>query len=61
MEKIPDQQELEKELSEYLSKKYGSRIKVLAPHWVAKPEKDGEPTGKAAQPSQIKFDLKPEE
>ncbi len=30
-EKIPNQQELEKELSEYLSKKYGNRIKIISP------------------------------
>src|SRR4030042_5966683 len=61
MEKIPDPKELEKELSDYLTKKYGSRIKVLAPHWVAKPEIDGEGQGKGAKLGQIKFDLKPEE
>jgi ATP-dependent Clp protease ATP-binding subunit ClpX len=61
MEKIPDQKELEKELSEYLSKKYGSRIKVYAPHWVAKPEKDAKAAGKAGKLSRINFDLKPEE
>ena len=61
MEKIPDPKELEKELSDYLTKKYGSRIKVLAPHWVAKPEIDGEDQGKGAKLGRIKFDLKPEE
>ncbi len=61
MDKIPDQKELEKELSEYLTKKYGSRIKVMVPHWVAKPEKDGEDKGKARKPGKINFDLKPEE
>jgi ATP-dependent Clp protease ATP-binding subunit ClpX len=30
-EKLPNQKELEKELSEYLSKKYGSRIKIISP------------------------------
>jgi ATP-dependent Clp protease ATP-binding subunit ClpX len=30
-ERLPDQQELEKELSEYLSKKYGNRIKIISP------------------------------
>jgi ATP-dependent Clp protease ATP-binding subunit ClpX len=58
-DKIPDQKELEKELSEYLSRKYGSRIRVYAPHWVAKPEKDS--SGKAGKLSKINFDLKPEE
>jgi ATP-dependent Clp protease ATP-binding subunit ClpX len=61
MEKIPDPKELEKELSDYLSKKYGSRIKVLAPHWIAKPEKDANGQGPGRNPSKINFDLKPEE
>ena len=61
MEKIPDPKELEKELSEYLTKKYGSRIKVMAPHWVAKPEIDGEGQDKGDNLGRIKFDLKPEE
>ena len=30
-EKIPNQKELEKELSEYLSKKYGNRVKIISP------------------------------
>ncbi len=61
MEKIPDPQELEKELSEYLTRKYGSRIKVVGPHWVAKPEKSDGPQGKADKSGRINFDLKPEE
>jgi endopeptidase Clp ATP-binding regulatory subunit ClpX len=61
MEKIPDPKELEKELSDYLTKKYGSRIKVLAPHWVAKPEKDDDDQAKSPKLGRIKFDLKPEE
>jgi ATP-dependent Clp protease ATP-binding subunit ClpX len=61
MEKIPDPKELEKELSDYLTKKYGSRIKVLGPHWVAKPEIDGEGQGQGAKLGGINFDLKPEE
>ncbi len=61
MEKIPDPEELQKELSDYLSKKYGSRIKVLAPQLVAKVEKDGDSKGKGDLGSKINFDLKPEE
>jgi ATP-dependent Clp protease ATP-binding subunit ClpX len=30
-ERLPNQQELERELSEYLSKKYGNRIKIISP------------------------------
>ena len=61
MEKIPDQKELEKELSDYLSKKYGSRIKVVSPYWVAKPEPEKKGKGKSDKLGQINFDLKPEE
>ena len=63
MDKIPDPEELQKELSDYLSKKYGSRIKVLAPQLVAKldKEEDGKGKGKGKLLSKINFDLKPEE
>ncbi|MFP5212996.1 MAG: AAA family ATPase [Acidobacteriota bacterium] len=59
--KFPDQEELEKELSEYLSKKYGYRIKVISPMMMS--QKDSQPS---AQPKgdgleRIKFDMKPEE
>jgi ATP-dependent Clp protease ATP-binding subunit ClpX len=62
--KVPDQKELEKELNEYLGKKYGDRIRLVVPMLFPKPqaeevskeEKDlGEGKGK------IHFDLKPEE
>ncbi|OGP72742.1 MAG: ATPase, partial [Deltaproteobacteria bacterium RBG_13_58_19] len=61
MEKIPEQKELEKELSDYLSKKYGSRIKVISPYWVAKPEKETAGQRPSGKLSRINFDLKPEE
>ncbi len=61
--KIPNQKELEKELSEYLSKKYGDRIKIISPFVVPKPQ-EAATGGKApdregeAGPS---FDMLPEE
>jgi endopeptidase Clp ATP-binding regulatory subunit ClpX len=61
MDKIPDQKELEKEVSDYLTKKYGSRIKMISPYWVAKPEGETKGEGKTGRLSQINFDLKPEE
>jgi endopeptidase Clp ATP-binding regulatory subunit ClpX len=61
MDKIPDPKELEKELSEYLSKKYGSRIRVLTPQLITKPDKNGEGKGKSDILSKIDFNLKPEE
>lgn len=62
--KVPDQKELEKELNEYLGKKYGDRIRLVVPMLFPKPQADevskeekeaGEGKGK------INFDLKPEE
>ncbi|MBW1764453.1 MAG: hypothetical protein JRJ23_06900, partial [Deltaproteobacteria bacterium] len=38
--KLPNQQELEKELSDYLSKKYGSRIKIISPFLTPKEDED---------------------
>jgi endopeptidase Clp ATP-binding regulatory subunit ClpX len=59
LDKIPDQKELEKEVSDYLTKKYGSRIRVTSSHWTAKAEKDAK--GSSGKLSQIDFDLKPVE
>ncbi|MFW6099519.1 MAG: hypothetical protein ACOC79_03380, partial [Thermodesulfobacteriota bacterium] len=42
--KIPNQRELEKELSDYLTKKYGDRIKIISPFVIPKKQegqKDG--------------------
>lgn len=61
--KLPDQKELEKELSEYLSKKYGDRIKIISPFVFPKGDKAEIDEGKFAHkkggvPS---FDMLPEE
>ncbi|MBM4284590.1 MAG: AAA family ATPase [Deltaproteobacteria bacterium] len=61
LDKVPDQKELEREISDYLTKKYGSRIKVISPYWVAKVDREGKSAGKGGKLSQIDFDLKPEE
>jgi endopeptidase Clp ATP-binding regulatory subunit ClpX len=63
--KVPDQKELEKELNEYLGKKYGDRIRLVVPMLfpkaqtgeVSKEEKDFNEGKK----EKINFDLKPEE
>jgi ATP-dependent Clp protease ATP-binding subunit ClpX len=63
--KVPDQKELEKELNEYLGKKYGDRIRLVVPmlfpkaqtEEVSKEEKDFDEGKK----EKINFDLKPEE
>ena len=62
--KVPDQKELEKELNDYLGKKYGDRIRLVVPmlfpktqtEEVSKEEKEPGETKK-----KIHFDLKPEE
>ena len=62
-EKLPNQKELEKELSEYLSKKYGNRIKIISPFLFPKGQEFATDEGKKAKdkgraPS---FDMLPEE
>lgn len=60
--KFPDQEALEKELSDYLSKKYGYRIKVISPMMAAPQQKESQETGtKSGGVDNIKFDLKPQE
>ena len=62
-EKLPNQKELEKELSDYLSKKYGNRVRIISPFIFPKAQeaeseesRSGEGKGFAA-----KFDMLPEE
>jgi ATP-dependent Clp protease ATP-binding subunit ClpX len=62
-EKLPNQKELEKELSDYLSKKYGNRIKIISPFIFPKAqemETDGARSGEDKD-SMAKFDMLPEE
>jgi ATP-dependent Clp protease ATP-binding subunit ClpX len=62
--KFPDQKELEKELNEYLGKKYGDRIRLVVPMLFPKPQaeeisKEEKDLGEGKR--KIHFDLKPEE
>ena len=62
--KVPDQKDLEKELNEYLGKKYGDRIRLVVPMLFPKPEteevsKEEKELGEGKK--KIQFDLKPEE
>jgi len=62
--KVPDQKELEKELNEYLGKKYGDRIRLVVPMLFPKSQadetsKEEKETGRGK--NKIRFDLKPEE
>jgi ATP-dependent Clp protease ATP-binding subunit ClpX len=60
--KFPDQKELEKELSDYLAKKYGDRVKIISPFIMPKPVvEDTSVKGKEPGPGKINFNLKPEE
>ncbi|NLI82442.1 MAG: AAA domain-containing protein [Deltaproteobacteria bacterium] len=59
--KIPDHEELEKELSDYLTKKYGYRIKVISPMMMPQTKDTQEALKKTDLSEKIKFDLKPEE
>jgi len=61
--KIPNQKELEKELSEYLSKKYGNRVKVISPFVVPRPGEERLDDGQKSRHGEKgpDFDLLPEE
>ncbi|MCK5552532.1 MAG: ATPase, partial [Deltaproteobacteria bacterium] len=62
--KIPDQKDLEKELNEYLGKKYGDRIRLVVPMLFPKAGA-GDAGGKGKRESdklrKPRFDMKPEE
>ena len=63
-QRIPNQKELEKVLSEYLSKKYGDRIKIVSPLLFPQsdPKKKEEGGKRGAKKSGVPaFDMKPEE
>src|SRR5512137_1213969 len=62
--KVPDQKELEKELNDYLGKKYGDRIRLVVPMLFPKTQAE-EISKEEKEPgetkSKIHFDMKPEE
>ena len=57
---LPDQRQLERELTEYIDKKYGPRTKVISPSLMPQPDSEG---GDGAEGvwARINFDLLPEE
>lgn len=62
--KIPDQKDLEKELNEYLGKKYGDRIRLVMPMLFPKPQTEEvlkEEKELGGEKGKVHFDLKPEE
>ncbi|MFH0786539.1 MAG: AAA family ATPase [Pseudomonadota bacterium] len=63
-QKLPTQKELERELSDYLSRKYGDRVKIITPFVFPKGEtEETQPRSKEPKGIAPKFDfnLKPEE
>lgn len=61
--RVPSQHELEKELSVYLSKKYGNRVKIVSPFVFPRKEEAGKPEGGSPDASGEgpAFDMLPEE
>ncbi|MGD8388644.1 MAG: AAA family ATPase [Desulfobacteraceae bacterium] len=61
--KLPNQKELEKELSEYLSKKYGNRIKIVSPFIFPKGQKQAgsEESEGDGKENALSFNLLPEQ
>jgi len=62
--KVPDQKELEKELSDYPSKKYGAQVKIVPPMMLpkaAEQKAEGETTAGSEAVKNIQFEMKPEE
>jgi endopeptidase Clp ATP-binding regulatory subunit ClpX len=60
-EKIPDPKELEKEIGEFLSKKFGGHVKLLSPMVLTQEAATGKPKETAREKKKIEFNLKPEE
>ncbi len=62
---IPDPKEIEKEINEFLSNKYGNRIRVMGTQigpWPGAEESEGGQTiDTGGGPSRIRFDMKPAE
>lgn len=60
-EKIPTPKELEKELGDFLSKKFGGNVKVATPILMQQDNPDDSSEKSAPEKHGINFDLKPEE
>ena len=60
-EKIPNPKEIEKELSEFIAKKFGSSIKIAAPIAMPQVEDSDSIETPVKQPADINFNLKPNE
>jgi ATP-dependent Clp protease ATP-binding subunit ClpX len=61
VEKFPNPKEIEKELSEFLAKKFGGSVKLATPVTVPQQEASDNVETPVPKPSEIDFDLKPDE
>jgi ATP-dependent Clp protease ATP-binding subunit ClpX len=60
-EKIPDPKELEKEIGEFLSKKFGDNVKIITPMVLPQEAADDKVKTPPKRKKEINFSLKPEE
>jgi endopeptidase Clp ATP-binding regulatory subunit ClpX len=60
-EKLPDPKELEKELGEFLTNKFGGNVKLATPIIMPQHDPGDVKDAPVANPVEIKFDLKPEQ
>ncbi len=60
-EKIPDPKELEKEISEFLAKKFGQNVKLVSPMVMTQQATVDQTKEAGKSKKKINFDLKPEE
>ena len=60
-QKIPNPSEIEKEISDFLSRKYGDQVKIVSPIVMPQEEETGEGDDKGKYLHDVDFDLKPEE
>jgi endopeptidase Clp ATP-binding regulatory subunit ClpX len=60
-EKIPDPKELEKELGDFLTKKFGGSVKLSAPIVIPQAAQSDDGEAPARGPGKINFDLKPQD
>ena len=60
-EKIPSPKELEKEIGEFLSKKFGDSVKIVSPIVVPQEVTTEQTKSPPKKEKKINFDLKPEE
>ena len=61
IEKLPNPKELEKEIGEFLARKFGGEVKIISPSELPQKLRSESDTGAAQRNPPIRFDLKPAE